>query len=145
MFLHWFRCVHILLNGLFQGCPFCKMHADKNKYVRMRRFATNSWLEKVLLPCLQSQWMHVTVNLNSALLKMSNVCMLRRNCFMTTWKSTPVQTKKKDPLRGSFFSYRPSAGAAPRSVPTQQKCCFAPKIFAQKSCLSFALQIEQKY
>ena len=28
--------------------------------------------------------------------------------------------KKKDPLRGSFFSYRPSAGAVPRSVPTQQ-------------------------
>ena len=28
--------------------------------------------------------------------------------------------EKKDPLRGSFFSYRPSAGAAPRSVPTQQ-------------------------
>ena len=24
--------------------------------------------------------------------------------------------KKKDPLRGSFFSYRPSAGAAPWSV-----------------------------
>ena len=29
-------------------------------------------------------------------------------------------TGKKDPLLGSFFSYRPSAGAAPRSVPTQQ-------------------------
>ena len=35
--------------------------------------------------------------------------------------------RKKDPLRGSFFSYRPSAGAhrpsagaAPRSVVTQQ-------------------------
>ena len=30
------------------------------------------------------------------------------------------EPEKKDPLRGSFFSYRPSAGAAPRSVPTQQ-------------------------
>ena len=28
--------------------------------------------------------------------------------------------QKKDPLRGSFFSYRPLAGAAPRSVSTQQ-------------------------
>ena len=30
------------------------------------------------------------------------------------------EPEKKDPLRGSFFSYRPPAGAAPRSVPTQQ-------------------------
>ena len=30
------------------------------------------------------------------------------------------EPEKKDPLRRSFFSYRPSAGAAPRSVPTQQ-------------------------
>ena len=37
--------------------------------------------------------------------------------------------EKKDPLRGSFFSYRPSASAAPRSVRTQQRC-----LFAQKSC-----------
>ena len=43
------------------------------------------------------------------------------------------EPEKKDPLRGSFFSYRPSAGAAPRSVLTQQKCCFARKTFAQKS------------
>ena len=35
---------------------------------------------------------------------------------------THTQPEKKDPLRGSFFSYRPLAGAAPRSVPTQQKC-----------------------
>ena len=28
--------------------------------------------------------------------------------------------QKKKPLRGSFFSYRSLAGAAPRSVPTQQ-------------------------
>ena len=42
------------------------------------------------------------------------------------------EPEKKDPLRRSFFSYRPSAGAAPRSVLTQQKCCFAPKMFAQK-------------
>ena len=34
--------------------------------------------------------------------------------------STKWEPEKKDPLRGSFFSYRPSAGAAPRSVPTQQ-------------------------
>ena len=34
--------------------------------------------------------------------------------------STKREPEKKDPLRGSFFSYRPSAGAAPRSVPTQQ-------------------------
>ena len=33
---------------------------------------------------------------------------------------TKREPEKKDPLRGSFFSYRPSAGAAPRSVPTQQ-------------------------
>ena len=30
------------------------------------------------------------------------------------------EPEKKDPLHRSFFSYRPSAGAAPRSVPTQQ-------------------------
>ena len=34
--------------------------------------------------------------------------------------STKWEPEKKDPLRGSFFSYRPSAHAAPRSVPTQQ-------------------------
>ena len=34
--------------------------------------------------------------------------------------STKWEPEKKDLLRGSFFSYRPSAGAAPRSVPTQQ-------------------------
>ena len=34
---------------------------------------------------------------------------------------TKWEPEKKDPLRGSFFSYRPLAGAAPRSVPTQQK------------------------
>ena len=33
------------------------------------------------------------------------------------WEFEP---EKKALLRGSFFSYRPSAGAAPRSVPTQQ-------------------------
>ena len=43
--------------------------------------------------------------------------------------------EKKDPLRRSFFSYRPLAGAAPRSVLTQQQCCFALKMFAQKSCI----------
>ena len=37
----------------------------------------------------------------------------------TKWE----RPEKKDPLRGSFFSYRPSAGAAPRSVPTQQIRC----------------------
>ena len=47
--------------------------------------------------------------------------------------STKWAPEKKNPLRGSFFSYRPSAGAAPQSVLTQQKCCFAPKTFAQKS------------
>ena len=31
-----------------------------------------------------------------------------------------VGTGKKDPLCRSFYSYRPSAGAALRSVPTQQ-------------------------
>ena len=36
---------------------------------------------------------------------------------------TKREPEKKDPLRGSFFSYRPSAGAAPRSVPTQQIRC----------------------
>ena len=30
--------------------------------------------------------------------------------------STKREPEKKDPLRGSFFSYRPSAGAAPRSA-----------------------------
>ena len=34
--------------------------------------------------------------------------------------STKREPEKKDPLRGSFFSYRPSAGAAPWLVPTQQ-------------------------
>ena len=33
---------------------------------------------------------------------------------------TKREPEKKDPLCGSFFSYRPSAGAAPWSVPTQQ-------------------------
>ena len=32
------------------------------------------------------------------------------------------EPEKKDPLRGSFFSYRPSAGAAPWSVLTHQNC-----------------------
>jgi len=38
------------------------------------------------------------------------------------------EPEKKDPLRGSFFSYRPLAGAAPRSGPTQHKV-HAPKRF----------------
>ena len=33
------------------------------------------------------------------------------------------EPEKKDPLHGSFFSYRPSAGAAPRSVAAQWKNC----------------------
>ena len=36
---------------------------------------------------------------------------LKRSGNETKW-----EPEKKDPLRGSFFSYRPSAGAAPRSV-----------------------------
>ena len=36
------------------------------------------------------------------------------------WSVPTQQTVYVDPLRGSFFSYRPSAGAAPRSVSTQQ-------------------------
>ena len=34
--------------------------------------------------------------------------------------STKREPEKKDALRGSFFSYRPWAGAGPRSVSTQQ-------------------------
>ena len=35
-------------------------------------------------------------------------------------KKSMTKPEKKDPLHRSFFSCRPSAGAAPRSVPTQQ-------------------------
>ena len=59
---------------------------------------------------------------------------------------TKREPEKKDPLRGSFFflpafgrccpsvsAHPASAGAAPRSVLSQQKCCFAPKMFAQST------------
>ena len=41
--------------------------------------------------------------------------------------STKREPEKKDPLRGSFFSYRPSAGAAPRSVLTSKSAALHPK------------------
>ena len=45
---------------------------------------------------------------------------------------TMREPEKKDLLRGSFFSYRPSAGAAPLSVPTQQTVyVVAPKLAEQ--------------
>ena len=48
----------------------------------------------------------------------------------TKWEFEP---EKKDPLRGSVFSYRPSAGAAPRSVLTHQNCGFKLK-FQSSNC-----------
>ena len=50
--------------------------------------------------------------------------------------STKWEPEKKDPFRGSFFSYRPLAGAAPRSVPTQQNFkVHAPKDFNSASSM----------
>ena len=58
--------------------------------------------------------------------------------------STKREPEKKDPLRGSFFSYRPLAGAAPRSGPTQQKCMLLKDFAAQKT-LKYASYILHSY
>ena len=43
---------------------------------------------------------------------------LAENIFrLTHWNWLKPKPEKKDPLRGSFFSYRPSAGTAPSAPP----------------------------
>ena len=55
------------------------------------------------------------------------------------------EPEKKDPLRGSFFSYRPLAGAAPRSGPTQQKCMLLKDFAHAQKTLKYASYILHSY